>query len=75
MVIEHTETLIRLEGSLPEAVRPGCRVVVIDLDVYDRSWNPARADQLLRGPAQVTYVFWEDGEVEARVRPIIAIPV
>lgn len=66
----YTEELVRLTASLPEAVRPGCRVAVIDLEPYDRAWNPERNDTLLRGPARVTYVFWDgdDNTVDPDVR-------
>lgn len=78
MVMEYTEELVRLTASMPDAKRPGCRVTVITLDVYDRAWNPERHDTLLRGPAEITYVFWDgddnDTAPDVRVRPIIAIP-
>jgi hypothetical protein len=71
MIVEYTKELIEMQASLPDAARPGCRVVILELDSYDKAWNPERNDTLLRGPARLTYVFWEDdGGVDVVARPI-----
>lgn len=50
----------------------GWRVVELTLEPADRSWNPERNDTLLRGPAVVTYVLWDGGDVDVRVKKITA---
>lgn len=54
----------------PGVSRQGWRVVEIHLDPADRSWNPKRNDTLLRGPAVITYVLWDGGDVDVRVKAL-----
>lgn len=65
-MIIHTREDILAVASSPGV--SGARVTFVDLGPTDKSWNPERNDTLLRGPAHITYVIWEDGTVDVRVK-------